>query len=249
MAGALNDLASTTKTRGPSRDTQYKATGRNTLGKIVTMDKLDEATRGLHKIKKSIVEGMGVDMKGTLSSLCWSNEKLELFMLVGRLPLMSRLSLELFQQLLMNFQRIAFSQGNGWDLAKVDLDSFAEALQDIRTAAPTRLMLIVKTYAFLRDAVASGFSNAQLTDARHTYTMTTLASLKAAKPGVSQCPHCGQVGLHPAGHSGGQSECLFSSLTRPTAKKAARDAVDKMLADPTLMLVPTCIAAVHAQNI
>jgi hypothetical protein len=32
---------------------------------------------------------------------------------------------------------------NGWDLAKVDLDSFAEALQDIRTAAPTRLMLIV----------------------------------------------------------------------------------------------------------
>jgi hypothetical protein len=136
-------LTSTTKTKGPSRDTQDKATGRNTLGKIATIDKLDEATRGLYKIKKSIVEGMGVDMKGTLSSLCWSNEKLELFMLVGRLPLMSRLSLELFQELLMNFQRIAFSQVNGWDLAKVDLDSFAEALQDIRTAAPTRLMLIV----------------------------------------------------------------------------------------------------------
>jgi hypothetical protein len=80
MAGALNDFTSTSKAKGPFRDTQYKATGRNRnalgkmgkMGKIVTMDKLYEATRGLHKIKKSIVEGMSVDMKGTLSSLCWS---------------------------------------------------------------------------------------------------------------------------------------------------------------------------------
>lgn len=251
LAGAFHDANTKTKDTGPARDTQNKTTGRNALGKITTVDKLHEATSGLHKIKKAVVGGMGMDMKGTLAKLYWSDEQLLLFLLVGRLPLMLRLSVELYRQLLMNFQRIAFSsKGNGWELAQVDLDCFAEELEDIRVAAPTRLLHIVKTYAFLRDSVAAGFSNSKLTDARHAYTMKLLLPEEAtrARPGVALCPHCQQAGLHPADFTGQKSNCHFSSLTRPKAKLAAREVADKILDDPTLLLIPTCIAAVQSQN-
>jgi hypothetical protein len=258
LAGAVHDASSSrysSKTKTPSRDVRYKSTGRNALGKISTVDQLYDATSGLQKIKKSVLEGMGVDMKGTLSKLCWSTEQLELFILVGRLPLMSRLSIDFFGQLLMYFQRVATSTVNGWELAKVDLDCFAEALKDIRFAASTRLMMIVKTYAYLRDAVASGFSTAELTDARHVYTMSAIASLREPLPAAAgtprgvrivptPCLHCGQSGLHPIG----AAECIFKSISRPKAKQAAREVTEKMSADPSLTVFPTCIAAVHSQN-
>jgi hypothetical protein len=53
----------------------------------------------------------------------------------------------MYGMLLIHSQRIAFSEGV--ELAKVDLGYFTQALSDIGTAAPTRLLLIVQTFAFL----------------------------------------------------------------------------------------------------
>jgi hypothetical protein len=257
LTGAFQDMQRSTTSKAPVRDTQYKSAGRNALSKVTTVVKLHEITTKIHKIKSSVVDGMGTDMRSTLSELYWPEAQVEMFLLVGRLPLMSRMSVDLFGQLLMNFQRISFKQDAGWERAKVDLDYFAEALQDIRTAASSRLSLIVKTYAFLRDAVASGFSNAQLTDARHTHTMKMLSALshptsgtpRANTHGENLCPHCQQADLHPLGKSLGNSLCCFSSLPRTKARQAARTVVDKLAADPSLNVSATCIAAVHSQNI
>jgi hypothetical protein len=48
-----------------------------------------------------------------------------------------------------------------------------------RTAAPTtRRLLIVKTYALLRDAIAPQYTKGQLTNARYASTIKAIASLK-----------------------------------------------------------------------
>ena len=36
----------------------------------------------------------------------------------------------------INFKRIAFCEGDGWELAKVNIDNFAQALSEIWSAAP-----------------------------------------------------------------------------------------------------------------
>jgi hypothetical protein len=69
-----------------------------------------------------------------------------------------------------------------------------------------------------------------------------------SQDGPTLCTHGGQAGFHPLGHSQGQSEWHFKSLSCPKAKQAAREVSEKMLADPSLMLIPTCIAAVHYQS-
>jgi hypothetical protein len=61
----------------------------------------------------------------------------DLFLFVGRLPLMARRTVDMYGMFLIHFHY------------------FVQALSDIRTATPTRLLLIIKTYTFLQDAITS----------------------------------------------------------------------------------------------
>jgi hypothetical protein len=86
------------------------------------MDKLHAATTGLQKIQESVMDGMGVDMTGTLQPTVLGEP-------VSRLvPLMACRTVDMYGMLLIHFQRIAFSEGDGWEPAKVDLGYFAQAL-------------------------------------------------------------------------------------------------------------------------
>jgi hypothetical protein len=90
---------------------------------------------------------------------------------------MARRSVDMHGMLLINFQRITFSEGDGWELVKVDLDYEAQALSDIRTATPTRLLLIVKrTPSFGTQSHHS--TPSQLTNTRYASTIKAIASLR-----------------------------------------------------------------------
>jgi hypothetical protein len=73
------------------------------------------------------------------------------FLFVSRLPLMACRTVDMYGMLLIHSQHIALSQGG--------LDYLAQALSGIRTATPTRLLFTIKTFAFLRDAIASQCTN------------------------------------------------------------------------------------------
>jgi hypothetical protein len=61
---------------------------RNNSGKVAIMNNLNAVATGLQKMQESAVDGMGVDMTGTLQPLCWEIQQVDLFPFAGRLPLM-----------------------------------------------------------------------------------------------------------------------------------------------------------------
>jgi hypothetical protein len=82
------------------------------------MDKLNAAATGLLKIQKPTLEGMGVNVAVTLQSLCWDSPQVDSFF---SKPLLARArrSVDTYGLLLIHFQRIAFSEGDGWEVANV----------------------------------------------------------------------------------------------------------------------------------
>jgi hypothetical protein len=74
------------------------------------MDKLNAAATSLQKIQ----EGMGVNMAGTLQPLCSESQQADLFLFVGHLTLRARRSVDMYGVFLIHFQRIVFSERDGW---------------------------------------------------------------------------------------------------------------------------------------
>jgi hypothetical protein len=239
LAGAIRDASTGTKSRGPLRDTQWKMKGRNALAKATSADELVELISELRSIRSATLDGMYLDMRGSLVPLGWDKDRIDLYLHVSRLPYMARRTLELYTDLLSHLQSIANALSGGWVLAKVDLDWYAKEFLRIRTAAPTRLLMIAHTYAFLRDVSETDFASQKLQESRYKHTMSLFAShsltvstgqvATGTPPKPTMCSHC----RHKTFHAGGFPFCFWKDISSNLAKAAAQEVTTKMAADPT----------------
>jgi hypothetical protein len=135
VAGVSHDGFRGTKIMGPARDAQYKTKCRNDLNKVDTMDKLNAAATGGNRPSEDSKVNVGRHgrQRGRhAAAYVLGQPAVDLFL--RRTPLaIAHRSVDTYRLLLIHFQRIACSEGDGWELANVDLDYFEHALSDIRT--------------------------------------------------------------------------------------------------------------------
>jgi hypothetical protein len=102
----------------------------------------------------------------------------------------------------INSQRIAFSEGGGWELAKLDLDNFAQALSEIWSAAPP------DCFKLSRPTPHSGTQSrhstptySSRTHGRIPQSIRSHVSFSAVQDRGAQCAYYYQTGIHAVGNS------------------------------------------------
>jgi hypothetical protein len=152
----------------------------------------------------------------------------------GGLPNIPRWTLMCFKELLL--QCLARVNSVGWEVVACDIKYYSDTLHFIRTTSTTRIMHLVKTYVFLRDARHASFmTHKQLTDRVTNMSKKLLLNTPAPNKqqnngGRAGCSRCNGT-FHPE-----RPTCPFVGMTYAKSRAAAKQVQAKIDGGMTVQL-------------
>jgi hypothetical protein len=205
-------------------DTTWR-TRRISLKSVKTADDLHTLERNLGHAITDAIENMELAFGSVLDSFQWTDERLDQYFTGGLLPFIGIRSMRLYADLVRDLACRATS----WERTKRDIKYFYDKLYRIRTTAPSRLMLICRTYVCLREQKAAHFQSLDRYAAHFTSLYSRLDQQQGESAAAPSCARCKQSNLHLGGRGG----CPFKSIPEAKARLAGTFAAEQVASGMT----------------
>jgi hypothetical protein len=240
FAGAVSEIAEQRATRAGTqlRDTQWKVAGRNAIDKIKSAEDLFDAADELGSQSDKVLQSFEASLQEILYGQGWSKEDVELFIALGLLPRIVQRLIALYYEMYLHFQRLVVRDPDPdhfKDFILLHIEYHARQLRQIRMYAVRRSQMIFRSYTYLRDAKAKGF-----TDIRLIGIITQkLQELTRGHPGSEArpikakewaCNHC-----HSEIHDGGPAVCPLKDVKAKAARRIAKEVDQKQKEEPEIL--------------
>jgi hypothetical protein len=188
LIGALKEIAEDKRTDWsedrPRRDVQWRANNRTSLLSIKTQAGLQERHGSFQGLAEEMFETQVHLFEAVLGRLHWSPAMVRAwsqsnwFLRIGKDTLDHYMALHL--------HLVTLSNTEGWDYAQESLKHHGNKLAEIRKLAPSRLLCIVKTYIYLREARKVDFYSPKLQEKRNKAMLAKITTLEGG--GGPECP-------------------------------------------------------------
>jgi hypothetical protein len=245
FAGAVNEMAEQRAVRTGSqvRDTQWRGATRNALDKIRTMDDVFDAAEEIGSQSDKIMTSFEAGIQEILYAQGWSKDDVDLYVVSGLLPRITQRLLALYYELYLHFQKLIAHNPDPEHFkafTMLHVEFHAKQRRQIRLYAVRRSQMILRSYTYLRDARAKGFTDirlvGQVTQKLQDMTrqLTDLQShierpsLRASKEW--SCAHC-----HSELHTGGMAACPLNDFKAKVARRVAKEAAKTFKDDPDVL--------------
>jgi hypothetical protein len=227
FAAVVSDMTDTNSRRLGlvPRDTQWRASSKNALERLKTLDDVYQATEDIASVFPKALDNMEGQIQEILVRAGWEVEHATLFCAAGILPRLIREAVHYFERLHLKILFLGFKSWEG--LGVPMLTHHANELGTIRRYSNTRLQLIVNSYCYLRDAQAGNFMDIKLNSKMMTAfqvstSPTSQTSLTTNLIITHSCGHCHDVDHRL--HAGGKKDCPANKLSTRSAQNLAKRA-------------------------
>jgi hypothetical protein len=237
MAATLIATAVGRGRRPTIHDSLWQGIRRHALTQIKDRESLFSFVKAVDKDQEAAFEKQDFAIQTLLFHRHYSERSIDDFLRNGLLPRLTRDSFHSYSRLLSTIRQLAFDHDILWEggPAKAMLDFHSFRLLQIRRHALSRKMLILRTYAYLRDADAKAFYHESMTaslwDKIADLALTTQGKLppdsgSGATPKAStsnpRCSHCRNATAHKTLKIDPiKRVCPFLALPQADARKAA----------------------------
>jgi hypothetical protein len=167
FAGGVNDITNqrAARTGVQSRDMQWKGATRNALDKIKTAEDLSEAAEEISSQSDSVYQSFEGSVREILYNQGWAKADVDLYLAAGLLPRIVQRTLFLYYELYSYFQKLVNKNPDPEHFKSfilLHVTYHASQLRNIRTYSTRRGLMILRSYTYLRDAKAKGFTDITL---------------------------------------------------------------------------------------
>jgi hypothetical protein len=232
-------------------DSMWQGARRNALDQIKDREGLFSFVKAVDKDKEAAFEKQDQAIQTLLFHRHYSETSIDEYLRNGLLPRITRESFRCYSNLLSTIRQLAFDHGTLWEggPAKAMLDYHSFKLLQARRHALSRKMLVLRTYAYLRDAESKSFYNESMTEGlwdrlavltEKVHDAPVHESPGTANPdpkkdpagngqlkkkvseGTPKCSHCRSAAVHKALKiDPARTLCPFLELSQADARKAA----------------------------
>jgi hypothetical protein len=227
------------------RDTQWRGATRNALDKIKTMDDIFDAAEEIGSQSDKVMTSFEASIQEIIYAQGWSKDDVDLYVASGLLPRITQRLLSLYYELYLHFQKLIAHNPEPEHFkmyTMLHVEYHARQLRHIRMYAVRRSQMILRSYTYLLDAKAKGFTDIRLVGQvtqklqNMTRQLTDIQShMDSSAPKPSKewaCAHCHDSELL---HTGGMAACPLTDFKAKVARRLAKEAVKTIKEDPEVL--------------
>jgi hypothetical protein len=244
FAGAVSDIAEQRASRAgvQPRDTQWKVASRNAIDKIKTVEDLYDAADEIGSQSDKVLQSYEASIQEILFTQGWAQADVDLYVSSGLLPRIVQRLLAMYYELYLHFQRMVVQNPDPEHFktfTMLHIQHHARQLRQIRLYAVRRGTMILRSYTYMRDAKAKGFTDVKLISLITNKLQELTHQLSEARlhdgPATSKtkewaCSHC-----HSELHGGGPNACTLKDFKTKVARRIAKEAEKKVRDEPDVL--------------
>jgi hypothetical protein len=245
LAGAVSDIAEqrATRTGTQPRDTQWRGANRNALDKIKTMEDLYDAADEISSQSDKVLQSYEAATQEILFVQGWAKPDVDMYVSAGLLPRIVQRFLAMYYEMYLHFQRLVAQNpdpNHFREFTMLNIEHHAKQLRQIRMYSARRSHMFLRSYTYMRDARAKGFTDVKLIGAityklqelTHLWTDVQTSAVLSAKPKAKEwaCSHC-----HSDLHTGGSAACVLADFKTKVARRLAKEAEKKVKEEPGVL--------------
>ena len=226
-------------------DAQWKHKKKSTLSGIKSHAELISVAEEIGEAEDQIFQQMDSRVRAFMQRRHYHDEDIDEYLSCGLWMRVAHDTLTYFKGLIGAVKQQAISHDFEGGMAEETLKHYARKLVQIRMLSTSYQSHLLLTYAFLRDSSHNKFVNPIIFRPLLQTLLTQSYDSPVGNGGgrapsnptpdaAQKCSHCGSKPLHEKlGVALGRNKCPFNSeLSRSQAKQAAKEALQRMQADP-----------------
>jgi hypothetical protein len=244
FAGAVSEIAEQRAAGAGAqlRDTQWKVASHNAIDKVKTMEDLYDAADEIGSQSDKVLQSFEANLQEILYGQGWGTEDVELYIALGLLPRIVQRLVALYYEMYLHFQRLVVQDPDPEHFKTFTLlhiSHHARQLRQIRMYATRRSQMILRSYTYLSDAKAKGFTDIKLIGAitQKLQELTRGRLDQGGDGGPSKgkvkdwaCNHC-----HCEIHEGGPTACPLKEIKAKAARSIAKEVEQKQKEEPEIL--------------
>jgi hypothetical protein len=207
------------------------------------MDDVSDAAEEIGSQTDKIMNSFEAGIQEILYAQGWAKDDVDLYVASSLLPRITQRLLALCYELYLHFQKLIAHNPDPEHFkafTMLHVEFHAKQLRQIRLYAVRRSQMILRSYTYLRDAKAKGFTDirlvGQVTQKLQDMTrqLTDLQSnIERPPPRPSKewsCAHC-----HSELHTGGMAACPLNDFKAKVARRVAKEVAKTAKEDPDVL--------------
>jgi hypothetical protein len=208
------------------------------------MEDLYDALDEIGSQSDKVLQSFEASVQEILFTQGWARTDVDVYVASGLLPRIIQRLLATYYELYLHFQRLVAQNpdpNHFKDFTLLHIQHHARQLRQIRMYATRRSTMILRSYTYLRDARAKGFTDVKLigliTNKLQDLTLQLAETRllgndggKVKPPKEWACPHC-----HSELHEGGSTACVLKDFKTKVARRIAKEAEKKIKEEPEVL--------------
>jgi beta-glucosidase-like glycosyl hydrolase len=204
------------------------------------MDDIFDAAEEIGSQADKVMTSFEAGIQEILYAQGWVKDDVDLYVASGLLPRITQRLLSLYYELYLHFQKLIAHNPEPEhfkEFTMLHVEYHAKQLRHIRLYAVRRSQMLLRSYTYLRDAKAKGFTDIRLIGqvtqklqdmTKHFTELQTVIERPTSKtPREWACAHC-----HSELHTGGMAACPLSDFKAKVARRVAKEAAKTIKEDP-----------------
>jgi hypothetical protein len=237
-------LASVTNSgKNPLHDSMWKSRSRHGLREAKDEASFFELVQEVSKAEKHAFENQEICLRSLLSKRHYDSRSVDNFIQHGLLLRITRDTFQWYKDLLNSCREQQYRHQGAWEGGPAEsmLSHHSKAMYGIRQYAPSKKIMILRMYTYLRDTKAKGFYDNSMSEALWDKMASMSKTIREAgsqpsaneKAASTLCSHCKSKAIHTIFHvENGKRNCPLKDHGELIARRMAGVVVKKHVDDP-----------------